>query len=404
MPTMKLTLLNAGQNYRITGGSDRYQFQLSELLTRHGHTVIPFAGKHPDNLPSEWESYFPQAPDFDHPGFQDLINYVYSWPAKRAMSRLLGDAGIDIAHLHIYYGKLTSSILQPLHEKGIPIVQTTHEFKLSCPVYTLSRHGKLCEKCAAGHYYHALLHRCNRGSLLRSGLSTLESYVSAKNGAVDGIDHFIAVSEFMREKLVSHGLNANRVTAIHNYIDVSGIEVADGEGSYLLYFGRFEANKGIMTLLEAAAMHREIKLVLVGAGGLEPAMRDYVAGEGLDNVAIRGFMDQASLHEVIKGSVCSIMPSEWYETFGLTSIESFGRGRPVIASRIGGIPEVVEDRVDGFLFEPGNARELGEYMKWMWENRSAAVRMGKKGRQNVERKFNPEDHYRKLMQVYRKLL
>ena len=401
---MKLTLLNAGQNYRITGGSDRYQFQLSELLSRHGHKVIPFAGEHPDNLPSEWDGYFPPAPDFEHPGLLDLVNYVYSRPAKRAMSRLLEKISIDIAHLHIYYGKLTSSILQPLREKGIPIVQTTHEFKLSCPVYTLSCHGELCEKCVGGHYYHALLQRCNRGSFLRSGLSALESYVSAKNGAIDGIDHFIAVSEFMREKLVSHGLSPNRITAIHNYIDVSGIEVAENEGSYLLYFGRFEANKGIMTLLKAAAMHREVDLVLVGAGGLEPVMRDYVAQEKLDNVTIRGFMDQASLYEVIKGAVCSIIPSEWYETFGLTSIESFAKGRPVIASRIGGIPEVVEDKADGFLFEPGNAHELGEYMKWMWENRGAAVTMGKKGRQNVERKFNPEDHYRKLMDVYRKLL
>ena len=401
---MKLTVLNAGQNYRIIGGSDRYQFQLAELLACHGHKVIPFAGKHPDNLPSEWEDYFPQAADFDHPGFGDLVNYVYSRPARRAMSRLLRDVGIDIAHLHIYYGKLTSSILQPLHERGVPVVQTVHEFKLSCPVYTLSSHGELCERCAGGHYYHALLRRCNRGSLLRSGLSTLESYVSAKKGAIDGIDHFIAVSKFTRDKLVSHGLSPSRITAIHNYIDVSDVEVADGEGSYLLYFGRFDSNKGIMTLLKAAAMHRDVKLVLVGAGALEQTMRDFIVQENLDNVTVRGFMDQPRLYEVIRGSVCSVIPSEWYEPFGLTSIESFAKGRPVIASRIGGIPEVVEDGVDGFLFEPGNVQELGECMKWMWKNRTAAVRMGKKGRQNVERKFNPEGHYRKLMAVYRKLL
>ena len=118
------TILNISHNHYVRGGSDRYFFVLAELLQKHGHRVIPFTAADAKNDPSEWERYFPRSADFEHPGVSDLLRFLYSRDAVKSMRQLLNDAKIDLAHFHIYYGKLTASILGGLKEAGIPLIQT----------------------------------------------------------------------------------------------------------------------------------------------------------------------------------------------------------------------------------------------------------------------------------------
>ena len=401
---MKLTILNVGQNYHIRGGSDRYQFALADLLTRKGHGVIPFAARNQKNLPTEWSSYFPAGADFDRPMPADLIRYIYSPQARKAAKRLLNHSHVDLAHLHIYYGKLTSSILAPLRQKGIPIVQTLHEYKIVCPVYTLVSNGKICESCRGTRYWHAVLKRCNRGSMARSTLSAIESCVSRALGSASKVDHFIAVSDFVRKKVIGLGLPPERVTTVHNFMDVSGIEPTSRPGSYFLYFGRVEAIKGVFTLLEAISPLKTVDLLIVGNGSAVSKLRTLIEERGLSHVKLLGFKQGSELHNLISGSICTITPSEWYETFGLTLLESFAHGRPVIASRIGGMEEIVSDGVDGFLFPPGDVNALRERLLWMAEHRHEAVEIGVCGRRKVEKQFNEEVHYNDLLKVYKKAL
>ncbi|MEM7304945.1 MAG: glycosyltransferase family 4 protein, partial [Pseudomonadota bacterium] len=131
----------------------RYQFELTELLESHGHTVIPFAAQNPKNFHHALSKYFPQGVDFDNPKLSDIARFLYSWPARKAIERLIHDQKIDLVHLNIYYGQLTSSILSPLKSRGIPIIQTLHEYKIVCPVYTLLSHDKLCLDCKGGKFW-----------------------------------------------------------------------------------------------------------------------------------------------------------------------------------------------------------------------------------------------------------
>ena len=218
---MNLTIVNAGQNYHIRGGSERYQFALAQLLHHYGHQVIPFAAEHPKNEITPWSKYFPRRIDFEQPSPKDLLEFVYSRSAALSMESLLCDHQIDLAHLHIYYGQLTTSILSPLKKADVPIVQTLHEYKIVCPVYTLLSDNNICQACNGHAFWQATLKRCNRGSLSRSILSTVESSVSRMLGSVSKIDHFIAVSDFQREKLIELGLLADKVTTVHNFIDTS---------------------------------------------------------------------------------------------------------------------------------------------------------------------------------------
>lgn len=403
-PKSKLKILNAGQNYRITGGSDRGQLALESVLRRHGHEVIPFATTHPKNYPTQWSDYFPERVNFEQPTPKDIINFIYSRPAANAIAKLIETIPIDIAHLHIYYGQLTSSILAPLKQRKIPIIQTLHEYKIVCPVYTLISNNENCQDCQGHRFWKATRKRCNRGSLARSFLSTVESYLSRALGSVDLVDHFITLSHFQREKIIELGIPAKKVTAIHNFVDTAGIEPNHQPGRYFLYFGRLERLKGLFTLIEAASTLTDTPLLIVGDGSIRSDLETLIQEKELHHIQLLKFCEGDTLKQLIYNSICSILPSQWYETLGMTLLESFCYGRPVIASAMGGMTEIVRDGVDGYVVPPDNVEELREKMISMAENPQKAVNMGLAGRKKLESQFNSDIYYQKLMEVYVQVL
>jgi glycosyltransferase involved in cell wall biosynthesis len=178
--------------------------------------------------------------------------------------------------------------------------------------------------------------------------------------------------------------------------------VPSGEvGTYILYFGRLERIKGIFTLVEAMMNQRHIKLLIVGDGNDRLELERVVAVKQLFNIQFLGFKRGGELHDLIRGSICTVSPSVCYESFGLTLIESFALGRPVICSRMGGMPEIVNDGVDGFIIPPDDAIALGDRIAWMANHVKVAVAMGAMGRLKVEQDFSPETHYDRVMRVYR---
>ena len=399
-----LTVLNISQNYHLRGGSDRMFFMTENLLRQKGHQVIPFTAAHPQNQTTNWASYFPQAADFDNPKPLDLLRFIYSQPAANAIRQLIGDVSPHIAHLHIYYGKLTSSILEPLHNMDIPIVQTLHEYKLICPVYSLLSNGQICESCQGHHFWREINKKCNRQSFARTLLSVTETYISQFLGSVEKVNHFIAVSDFVRAKMIQYGIPAEKITTIHNFVDYAHICPTDNRGKYFLYVGRLEEYKGLFTLINAASELPHIPLFIVGDGPIYQRLNAEIERKNVSHIKMLGFQSGDMLDKLIEECLCMILPSECYETFGLTILEAFVHGRPVIASEIGGIPEAVVNEVDGFLIESGNSQALREKMDWLSRNPHRAAEMGRAGREKVEKRFGPEPYYNKLINVYKSLL
>ena len=398
------TILNVSQNHYIRGGSDRYFFTLAEMLKKHGHRVIPFTAASDENDPSEWERYFPRGADFERPGIGDLFRFLYSHDALKAIRRLLNDTDIDLAHFHIYYGKLTASILGVLKEAGIPLIQTLHEYKLTCPVYSHLSNDEICEACAGKHFWRALPKRCNRGSLARTALSVTEAYVSKMLGAVEKFDHFISVSHFLRKKMISHGIPEDKISTVHNFVDVSDIAPNFSVGEYVLYFGRVHRSKGILTLIKAAAPLKQVPLYIVGDGEAMPEVQQIIEQNGSDHIRLLGFKQGEELRALILNSICTVLPSEWYENCPMSVLESYAYGKPVIGADIGGIPELIVDDVDGFLVPSGGQEALRERLLWMSEHRNEAVEMGRVGRRKMETEFNADVHYEKIMNIYRQFL
>lgn len=397
-----MRILNAGHYYHVRGGSDRCMIQLGELLEDDGHTVIPFASQHADNRPSEWDDYFPPGVDTDAPSVQDAARFVYSPAARQHLARLLDAAApLDVAHLHIYYGQLTASILKPLVEAGVPIVQSLHEYKLTCPVYSHLSQGDVCEACGGSDFWKALPRRCNQGSLARTALSVLESYVSRALGDNRHVDHFVAVSDFLRRKMIEHDVVVPEdVSTVHNFVDPDRFEPSTRRGEHVLYFGRIAPEKGVRTLVEAAAPLDDVPLLIAGTGAQRRMLEAEVERRGLDHIRFVGFQSGDDLWDLVRRSICTVLPSEWYENCPMTVLESMACARPVVGADIGGVPELIDDRIDGRLVPSGNVEALRDALAWMHTHRQEAIEMGRSGRRKVEAQFSPERHYEQILDVY----
>jgi len=394
----------AGQNYHIKGGSDKVLMDEQNLLRSYGHEVAPFCGSDPKNEDTRWEEFFPRRDvSLSSPRLQDVCRYVYNNDAKKAVRRFISAFRPDIFHCHIYYGKLSASILGEIKDSGIPLVQTIHEYKTVCPTYQLISNEQVCEKCSGFAYYNVLFNRCNRNSVLRSAVSMVESYASYFLGSISKIDRFIAVSNFQRQKVVEMGVPKDKVVTIYNFIDADSCSPTYETGRYFLYFGRIEKTKGIWSLIRAFEKLKTITLLVVGTGNEYSAVTSYCELQQITNVKFFGFANRAQLNDLIKGAVATIVPSVWYETFGLSAAESLAHGKPVIAADIGGLPEVLSPGEDSILFEPGNVDQLSLAVVDLAMNKQRAVDMGMAGRRNVKAKFNKAKHYEELVAVYQSL-
>ena len=370
-------------------------FETSALLEQAGHQVIPFCLKGAKDSPSAWSGHFPTGADTGNPALRDLPRYFWNREARDQLNRLLDAAGpIDVAHLHIYHGKMTPAILPVLKARGIPIVQTLHEYKLACPVYTLQRHGKNCELCVTGSALNGLRHRCKDGSALRSAVMVAEMMTSRLLGDVRLIDRFICVSEFQRQIMARAGLPAAKLVTLHNFVNPSAM-VEPGHDGQLLYAGRIEKLKGLPTLLKAVGLTGS-KLLIAGDGSWVPELKMRL--RNLPNVRYLGFLTGPDLHAAMSRARAVVVPSEWYENCPMSVLEAKAAGRPVIGARIGGIPELVQDGVDGFLHTPGDAEDLAAALRRL--EAAPFATLSRNARQDVMDRFSTSQHLARLMRVY----
>jgi glycosyltransferase involved in cell wall biosynthesis len=173
-------------------------------------------------------------------------------------------------------------------------------------------------------------------------------------------------------------------------------------GRYYVYSGRLSREKGLRTLLKAASRVPDIRLVLLGEGPLESELKSCYGGEPW--VEFRGHLPWEQLKETLSGAAFSVVPSEWYENLPLTVMESFALGVPVIASRIGGLPEMVTPGETGLLVEPGDPEDLASAIKWLSGNDDVRGTMRISARRFAEREYSPEAHYERLMNLYKRVL
>jgi len=404
---MKVLLIN---KMLYPGGGDAVaMIATGKLLAAQGHEVSYWGMDHPENPTYPFQEYFVPQVDYRKPmGVSERItsaaNILYSREAKKRIDRMLDRVKPDIVHLHNFAHQISPSILHAIKRRSIPMVMTMHDYKLVCPVYTLMSPSGICEKCRGGRYYHCLVEKCAKESRAKSLVNALEMYLHHRILHIyDLIDIYISPSRFLMEKVRDMGFSGE-VRHASNYVELDEYQPwYPAKSDYVVYAGRLSREKGLNTLL-SVMQGLPFRLVVAGDGPIKTELMRTVKERNLLNVEFPGYLNSDELKELMAGALFSVLPSEWYENNPRSIMESFALGRPVIGSRIGGIPELIKEEQTGLLFEPGNAADLRETMLRLASDATAIVRMGKNARAYAEQDLNADVHYKSLLGVYQKAL
>ncbi len=413
-----MTILSVTWGWYPTGGDWTYVENINKLYIQNGFKVIPFSTHNPKNIPTPYSNYFVNSYDFKElnknksitNGIKAIQSSIVSKDALQKLKELLRVEKIDIAHLHNIHHHITPAIIKVLKEHNIKIIWSLHDYKILCPENSFVSNGKVCEKCLNGAFYQCAFNKCKKNSILASTLATIEAYYYRKQNIYNLVDIFLCPSEFLYKKFVEGGFPKEKlvlsnycydINLINNFIDENKVEI-NTDNNYILYVGRLEKIKGIETLIKAVK-NTNIPLKIVGGGSEENTFKQYIIEEKIKNVEFLGFKNKQEVFQLTYNAKFTICPSEWYENFPFSIIETFLLGKPVIGSRMGGIPELVLHNETGLLFEAGNHIELNEKITELWNNNELITKFGSKAKKHAYNLVNFATHWEKIDHVIKNL-
>lgn len=408
-----MNILLANTFHYNRGGDSTYTFNLTNLLEKDNeNNVLHFAMKHPMNYLSRYSEFF--VPEIDLPselscgglkaGIRVLKRTIYSTESKYNLSKLLDRYRVDIAHIQNINRYITPSIFHTLKSRNIPIVWTLHDYFLICPNSHFFNKDKVCELCKGYRFFNGVFNRCRKGSIAASMVVVLEEYLHRLFGLVRMVDYFITPSKFLRNKFIEYSFPPQKLIHIPNFVDATDICNSPESGNYALYSGRLSQEKGVFTLIDAVSLCKGMNLLIAGEGSLRKQLEDIANMKAPGKVKFLGRLDKEKLYKLISGCMFVVVPSLWYENSPYSVLEAFASCKPVVASRIGGIPELVEEGRSGLLFEPGCAQDLASKIQWMFDNPKKVRDMGKEARELVDKVYNSEIHRNCIIEVYKRAL
>ncbi len=384
---MKILLVH--NFYQQHGGEDAAALADESLLQDNGHEVILYTRHNEEIRANKWSDHVLLAPSM-----------IHSRQTVRDIQELILTNRPDVAYIHNTFPLISPSIYHVLHSLGIPTVQVMHDFRFFCPNGWFYIQNHVCEKCKGGNYFHAVRNRCYRESYLASLLSASIVAGARYGGGLDKISAFLCPTEFSRKKLLEAGIPGDRIFVRPHFFDGSSVVPRPGAGSYVLYLGRLSSEKGIWTLLRTFEQLRHVNLKVVGTGPLEHELRRYVEERDLENVEIVGFKSGEEKWDLILKCSFAVVPSECYETFCLVVLESYAAGKPVVGSRLGSLPYLIDDGETGLLFEPGSTDELKEKITSLLARPIEIEEMGRRARNLLLTRYRAENSYGVLMDVF----
>ena len=403
-----MRILQINKFHFIAGGAERYYLELSNLLSQKGHKIAHFSMKHPENIPSKWSKYFVSnvifKGDYFKNGFKAFTRLIYSLEAKRKIGKLLDDFKPEIVHIHNIYGHISPSILPEIKKRGIPIFYTLHDYHIISPNVVMFHNGAICEddgKLSSIFSNHKFI---DNSLLLSVGMNVVWNIHKALKLYSKFIDVYISPSSFMKAKAIDRGFSERNIVYLPNFLYPITNYRPTISKPYIFYFGRLSPHKGVSIIVKVAKMLPHIVFRIAGTGYEEKSLRKSAKRYRLKNLEFLGRLDKKDLEKYITNSLFCVVPSLWYENMPYSVLEAFALGKPVIASRIGGLPELVKNGENGYLFKPGGVSDLINKIIKLLENPELIRKMGEKARKDAEKKYTPEIHYRRLIMLYKKAI
>jgi glycosyltransferase involved in cell wall biosynthesis len=384
-----MKLLIAHNYYRQSGGEDEVFHRECELLRSAGHEVLEYTS---DNSDIEEGGILNKA--------RLAARTLWAWDSAAGLRSLLRRESPDVVHFHNTFPLISPAAYYACQAEGIPVVQSLHNSRLMCPAATFYREGTACHDClgrsvAWPGVVRACYHDSRFQTAVVAGMVASHRILGTWHEQVDA---YIVFTEFYRQKFISTGLQPERLFVKPHFL-VTDPGTKQSAGDYALFLGRLAPEKGIPTLLKAWQSLRHIPLQIAGQGSMRGDVEQFA--EKNSSVRLLPHLSQKECFDLIKGARFLVWPSEGYnETFGLVAIEAFACGTPVIATGIGAMKEIIEDRWSGLHFTPGDANDLALKVSWAWSHPTEMEAMGRAARSDYEAKYTAEINYRLLMEIY----
>lgn len=366
---MRILILHSRYLSGAASGENRVVEDEAKLLSDAGHQV------------KVWQPFVQRASGLDL--VKTGMDAVWSRDAAAAVRRAIREFGPDIVHCHNLVPNLSPAVIRAARSEGRTVVVTLHNYRSMCLPATFLRDGRICEDCLGRSPWRGVVHRCYRGSALGSASLASSLIVHRSLGTFDIPALFLAVSPFVRDKHVAAGFPPHRVRVKSNFAWAAPRR--EGPGEHFVFLGRLSEEKGLTTLLEA---WRGIPapLLVVGDGPEGDRLREIAP----DRVEFRRTVPPSDVPALLRGARALLLPSICYEAQPRVILEAYAAGVPVLASSLGGLPDLVHDGATGFLLLPGDAdawrrgvarllddstsEELGDGALRMWRDRFSPER------------------------------
>lgn len=399
---MKILLVN--KFHFLKGGSEKYYFELAKLLKNNGHEVAFFSMKDEKNIKTGDKEYFVKPIDLNNGSKLKALNIIYSKENKKKMIEALKDFKPNIVHLNNFQRQLSASIINPIKKRNIPIVYTAHDMNAICPASAMLYNGQICEDCINNGYKSCIQKNCIKNSKLKSVLGVLETKYYKIFNVYKKIDCIISPSEFIKKQLIKGKLKYKEIKVLHNFVTESKVSGELDEG-FVFYFGRLSIEKGILNVVKAIKNIEKGKLLIAGDGPERKNIIKFINDNNLnDRIKLLGYLNQEKIRDYIRKAKFIVVPSIWYENCPYSILETMEIGKPIIGSNIGGIPELIEDSKNGFLYEYTDINDLTNKMKLLFEDEELVRKQSEMSKNIFKEKYSEEKYYDELMSVYKKLL
>ena len=385
-------MLLVHNRYVLPGGEDRVFESETRLLTEFGYEVCTLE-EQTVNPGSAVEK------------ISTAANSFWSRTWHRRFKLRIQEFRPDVVHVHNFFPVISPSVYYACRKAGVPVVQTLHNYRLSCPAATFYRDGKICEECLTQGPLHSVRYACYRGSKLGTATVALMLDVHKLVGTWSSkVDCYIALTEFARKKMVAAGLPSEKVLVKPNFV-IPDPGPRTGTGEFALFVGRLENYKGIPTMMNAwKGLPGSIPLVILGDGPYAKELRAQIGQQRSFNVEYRGAVSRDKVIAAMKRARFLVFPSEWYEGFPMTIVEAFACGVPVITSRLGSMEEIVQDGRTGLHFNAGDAQDLASKVEWAWSHPEELERMGLAARAEFNEKYTPKRNFEILQEIYQHVI
>ncbi|GHV12243.1 glycosyl transferase [Fibrobacterales bacterium] len=398
---MKILLVNT--RYFISGGPERYMFNVMQLLESKGHTVIPFSVQHKQNKASEYSRYWLSPLDA---GIKNPIKMIgrifYSFEAKSKLERLIKETRPDLIYCLQYQMRMSCSVISAAKKYRIPFVQRISEYAQICPGHFLynPQINQICEKCSKGSLCNAVKDNC-AGSRMLSFVKAASVAFQQIYGVRKKIDAFVFTSAFTRSKFLEAKYLQNKSFAVPTFFNaVKTIEQITYE-PFALFFGRLDPDKGVDVLVDAFLKNKK-PLKIIGFSyhtQYEQKIKKMIVGKQ-HQIEFLGKMNFEQIQEILAKCLFTIVPSNWYENLPNSLLESYALKKCVVATGIGSLAEAVIDNETGLHFKYRDASDLISKADYLFEHPEEAKHMGENGYRLIETKYSAEEHYKGLMGVF----